>query len=338
MSQDNNKFFLIEAPAEKKIIDTLYSKGLINHQAYDLAQALLYPPRRWGYWTANVLSIVGGALLIIGTILFLSAYWHKMTIFHKFSIIEIALLCSVIGAWAYSRNEHITKFFLITASLLVGVFLTVFSLSYQTDHLHYTLFMLWTLLITPWVVIGRSTLLWILWITLLNATVIVYWHQALQGNVRLDDLIFALLLTLNTLILLKIEFISHKALPWFNAKLLKIILVIYLLLIASIPVNNLILLITGHHSFFAIFNIAMLLGGAMGIALHYGLFWFYIYKAPDIGILALTAISASLLLCDLFYNILKIIGLEEVTLYFSMSILTLGTFMAAVLVLRKIKS
>jgi uncharacterized membrane protein len=67
-------------------------------------------------------------------------------------------------------------------SLLVGALLALTGQVYQTGADSYLLFGWWAALITPWVIVGRFTPLWLLWLALLNLTVYLYFVISFEGS------------------------------------------------------------------------------------------------------------------------------------------------------------
>lgn len=318
---------LMEMKANWGTVETLYEKELINQEAHDLALEFLYPHQRWGYWTSKMLLVLGASLLLVGIILFFAYNWQAMSTFHKFATVEAALICCLVGAWSFSNNEFLSKLFLTGASILVGVFLAVFGQIYQTGADAYQLFMAWTLLILPWTILGRSMPLWFIWMVLLNISITLFWVQVIYGNNRTDDLIFSILLVVNTGLLAAV---SSKE-RW-----LRIILVLGLLLIAAIPVYNLIQILSLQRTNILSSNPAMVVSGLLGVGLHVGLLWYYALKQLDMWVIALTSISIAIHLCVFCLKLLETMNFEDVAKFLIMSVITLIIFTATAFLLRNI--
>lgn len=126
MTQNEPSLSLMETPADKKTVEVLFSKGLINHEGHDLALEFLYPHQRWGYWVANLAFVIGTVFIMVGLAIFFVLNWPTMSLLHKFSIIGAGLLCCLFGAWAYSSHKIVSKLFLVGACIIVGVFAAVF--------------------------------------------------------------------------------------------------------------------------------------------------------------------------------------------------------------------
>ena len=63
---------------------------------------------------------------------------------------------------------------LLIASIITGSLLALFGQIYQTGADTWQLFFAWAILITPWVVIARFPALWLLWLGLINAFLLLY--------------------------------------------------------------------------------------------------------------------------------------------------------------------
>jgi uncharacterized membrane protein len=69
--------------------------------------------------------------------------------------------------------------------LLTGALLALTGQVYQTGADTYELFAWWAVLILLWVLVGRFSPLWLLWLGLLNLAVILYFELAGGGDARL---------------------------------------------------------------------------------------------------------------------------------------------------------
>src|SRR5690606_3926429 len=68
----------------------------------------------------------------------------------------------------------IRQLLLLIASIITGSLLALFGQIYQTGADTWQLFFAWAILITPWVVIARFPALWLLWLGLINAFLLLY--------------------------------------------------------------------------------------------------------------------------------------------------------------------
>ncbi len=127
---------------------------------------------------------------IIASIIFFFAFnWQAIPDFVKLAGIEILFILGAVGAMRYGLQSTLGKLALTFASLLVGVFFAVFGQIYQTGADSYTLFLLWSLAITPFVIISNFSTLWIILLILLNTTLGLMWNT-LFWQVQHNEQIF----------------------------------------------------------------------------------------------------------------------------------------------------
>lgn len=133
----------------------------------------------WGMFFDRLFLFLGSTLVLAGVIYFFAYNWAKMHRFLKFGLIEAAILAAVLLAWYRGFSTTVGKVLLLSAAVLVGPFLAVYSQVYQTGADPYELFVGWALLITGWVIFGAFGALWLVLLTLVNVGLILYWNQIL---------------------------------------------------------------------------------------------------------------------------------------------------------------
>jgi uncharacterized membrane protein len=108
---------------------------------------------------------------------------------------------------------------LTVASILTGVLFAVFGQIYQTGANTYDLFLGWTIFITLWALVANFAALWLIWLALVNITLLLYTQQVAR---HWDDNYFFLTVALVNIAAILIAQILHhtgklKELPaWFN--------------------------------------------------------------------------------------------------------------------------
>ncbi|MDQ3252655.1 MAG: DUF2157 domain-containing protein [Acidobacteriota bacterium] len=167
----------LDRAATRSAVHDLYAGGLLNRAARDAALGWLSAPLAWWYWASNALLFVGSALLLAGVVFFFAFNWSKIPPLAKFTIIESGLLITLIAAWRIGLERIAGKVLLLAAALLVGVFLAVFGQIYQTGADAYELFTSLAMLVAGWVLISNFAALWMVWLTLINTGLILYWAQ-----------------------------------------------------------------------------------------------------------------------------------------------------------------
>ncbi len=136
----------------------------------------------WYHWSERQLLFYGTALLLAGTIFFFAYNWVEMGKFLKFGLIEAVMITTIAGAWRIGVERPAGKMLITTAAVLVGVLLAVYGQTYQTGADPYGLFLTWALLITGWAWLARSPALWLIWLLLLNLSLILFEAQVLSWS------------------------------------------------------------------------------------------------------------------------------------------------------------
>lgn len=133
------------------------------------------PPSRpeWRQWIERLLLWLGVAALLAGLIFFVAANWSGMGRFFKFALTEAAIVVSL-AAYALGARFRHGNAALLAASLAVGALLALIGQTYQTGADTFELFLVWALLITPWVLVARLPALWILWLAILHVAYAFY--------------------------------------------------------------------------------------------------------------------------------------------------------------------
>ncbi|TYB78857.1 DUF2157 domain-containing protein [Bizionia myxarmorum] len=148
----------------------------------------------------NLLFISLGVGFTTAGILFFFAYnWADLHKFAKLGLIE-GLIIAITAVILFSKWQLNVKNILLTgASMIVGVLFAVFGQIYQTGANAYDFFLGWTLFIFLWVVVSNFAPLWLIFIILINTTVILYIEQVAQNWPEIIP--FTLLFGINTVFL-----------------------------------------------------------------------------------------------------------------------------------------
>lgn len=153
----------------------------------------------WQQFLKLLFISLGIGFTTAGIVFFFAYNWDSLHKFVKIGLIE-GLVIVVILVIAFSKINSTVKNILLTgASILIGVLMAVFGQVYQTGANAYDLFLSWTLAITAWVIVANFAPLWLVYITLINGTLILYAEQV--ANNWPDVLIFLLLFLLNSVFL-----------------------------------------------------------------------------------------------------------------------------------------
>lgn len=164
-----NRAHLIEFISEGAIPD--------HHKDQAIVEAGVHPARNDWFNFLNTLFLILGSLSLSFSLLFFIAYnWQEFGRFAKFAMVEAAVISGTLVFITRSPKDLIAKVGLMGAAISLGVLMALFGQTYQTGADPWELFFNWALLLTPWVIIGRFPVLCILWIALLNLSLILY-HQ-----------------------------------------------------------------------------------------------------------------------------------------------------------------
>lgn len=182
---------------------------LSEEQIKKLLDENVYADKKaWQQFTKVLLVSLGVGFTTSGIVFFFAYNWADIHRFVKFGIIETAIL-ALIGFILYSKASALTKNILLTGlSIVVGVMFAVFGQVYQTGANAYDFFLGWTLCILLWVIVSRFAPLWLLFLTLVNTTFILYANQVATGW----SFIFVMgcLFYFNAIVLLAGMFIAYK--------------------------------------------------------------------------------------------------------------------------------
>lgn len=160
----------------RKQILSWAEQGLIQGDVEEALAATHSRPTEhdWFGFISQFLMWAGGVAIAVGMTFFFAFNWDVMGRFAKFGLLEAIML---VAASIYSRLEHqrtSSTVSLLGMALLTGALLALTGQTYQTGADPWQLFAVWAALITPWAAIGRSSTLWILWIGLVNLSMMLY--------------------------------------------------------------------------------------------------------------------------------------------------------------------
>jgi len=328
MNQYHDSITLLEEKATPLVVESLYQHGLLSQNGREKGLAYLNPHQNWGYWISNILLILGWVFILSGIIYFFAFNWHKMSSYYKFSSIQVLILVCLAGAWAYEIDNLRGKLFLTGGCVLIGVFLAVFGQIYQTGADSYQLFLAWTLIITPLVLIGQFAPLWAIWLLLINLTVIFYWQQDFLPTKNHQYYLYVILLGINSICLMVREWLYNRKVDCLQGRWHRILLCIALLMISFIPMTLFIM----DNNFT---NPSLFISALVGYCLQMSFLYHYRYYMRDQWVFALTVMSLSVITCEIGYQILDKFVKNDVLNYLLLTLVVLGIFSGSAYLLRK---
>ena len=279
----------LDRPADIRTLHRLKMMGLIDDEAYAAATRLLRTPSQCFDWIRLVLLSLGATLILAGIIFFFAYNWTAMGKFLKFGLIEASIIiCVVVAQWQGLKNFS-GKIMLVAASVLVGVLLAVYGQTYQTGADPFQLFLSWAMFILLWALIAESAPLWLIWVLLLNITVILYWKQVASPSERMSfDMMCLCVVIIDGLALYARERLFSKGIQWLSGSWIRPVL---LLLIMTAFVCSL--------SFIILDDAGKTLSGGLSVfaclLFSGGSYGYFRYRMPDLKSLALIIFSAAVI-------------------------------------------
>ncbi len=168
----------------------------------------------WRRFLDRLLLWMGTALAAAGVIFFLAANWQELGRFAKFGLVEALLAAALLCVWRLGLDRPAGQAALLAAALLTGGLLALIGQTYQTGADTFELFAAWAALILPWVLVGRSAVLWLFWLALVNLALTLYYQARLFESEGLLWLLFAL----NTAALAAWEIAAAAGVPWLRER------------------------------------------------------------------------------------------------------------------------
>ncbi len=174
----------------------------------------------WLLFIDHLLLWVGALALGFSSLFFIAYNWTELGRFSKFALIELLMVAVIALYWIRGNNSMLGKVCLLLASLFLGVLLALYGQTYQTGADHWLLFFYWALLMLPWAIIARFPAIWLLWLLLLNLSMILYhnsFHSLFSVALSSDQGLIWLLFLFNTLSLITLEYLANIY-PWLTER------------------------------------------------------------------------------------------------------------------------
>lgn len=157
----------------------------------------VYADRRaWQKFLRLFLIVLGIGFTVLGIVFFFAYNWDGLHKFVKIGLLE-GLVILTTGLVLFPKiHIGVRRIILTGAAILVGVLFAVFGQIYQTGADAYDFFLVWTVFITLWAIVSNFTPLWLIYLVLINLTVILYSQQVARDWSEIFT--FTLLLIINT--------------------------------------------------------------------------------------------------------------------------------------------
>jgi Predicted membrane protein len=190
----------------------------------------------WQKFLQIMTLTLGVGFTVTGIIFFFAYNWQDLHKFVKLGIISTLLIASIVITLIPSIKDWIKHIVITGASMLVGALFAVFGQIYQTGANAYDFFLVWSLFITIWVFVSNFPPLTLLYVALLNTTIILYEAQVASGWTT-ENLFFVLCL-LNSIVFAGLHLFKHVNQPLWFVQILALSIVIYATIGTCIGINN----------------------------------------------------------------------------------------------------
>lgn len=176
-------------------------KGVLQEYIYNDASTLKK-------FIVYFILALGVGFTLAGIIFFFAYNWQDMHKFFKLGLVSVVLIATV-SVTLFIHVSTFTRHVLITiASVLVGVLFAVFGQIYQTGANAYDFFLGWTLFILIWTIVSHFSVLWLIFIVLVNTTLFLFEEQVARDWSEI--LFYTILYLVNGFFLLAFEILGHK--------------------------------------------------------------------------------------------------------------------------------
>ncbi len=153
-------------------------QGTIPAEKIDTAlSAMKVTPdgKSWRTFIDHLLLWLGCLALAFAVMFFIAYNWKDLGHFAKFGMVEGFIVLVIVAYCKLAEGTIASKVSLLVATISLGVLLALYGQTYQTGADPWQLFFNWALLMLPWAVIGRFPAIWIVWVALLNVSIILYY-------------------------------------------------------------------------------------------------------------------------------------------------------------------
>ena len=161
----------------------------------------------WQKFLNIFIITLGIGFTVIGTVFFFAYNWADLHKFAKIGLVQGLIIATTMLVLLPKISSNISNIILTGASVLVGVLFAVFGQIYQTGANAYDFFLGWTVFITLWVLVSNFAPLWLIYVVLINTTLIFYSAQVAQD--WSDIFVITLLFIVNTVAVIAFTLLSN---------------------------------------------------------------------------------------------------------------------------------
>lgn len=201
--------------ARNQIIELIEQDCILPEKMHEaLATTSVAPDgRSWRIFIDHLLLWLGGLALAFAVMFFVAYNWDDLGRFAKFGMMEGLIVLTVLAYWKLDKDRVPAKVSLLMASIFLGVLLALYGQTYQTGADPWQLFFNWALLMLPWAIVGRFSAIWMLWIGLINVSIILFhmtFRNALWMMFDSDMAMLWWVFVFNTVALVAWEFLENR--------------------------------------------------------------------------------------------------------------------------------
>jgi uncharacterized membrane protein len=174
----------------------------------------------WRRFIDQLLLWMGTVLVAGGLIFFLAYNWQDLGRYAKFGLVEALVVVALVFIWRLGLDRPSGKAVLLGTCLLFGALLALIGQTYQTGADTFELFGAWAAMILPWVLVGRSSVLWLLWLALDNLAIGFYFQAVptIFGLLFDTEQVLWVLFAVNTAALAVGEAAAARGIEWLRPR------------------------------------------------------------------------------------------------------------------------
>ncbi|PTL78432.1 DUF2157 domain-containing protein [Vitiosangium sp. GDMCC 1.1324] len=317
---------LLDLAATPERLRALADAGVLTPP--DLERALrlaVATPERpaWRRFLSTVLLGFGSLLVLSGVIYFFAYNWAALHRFGKMGLLLAAIIAASVAAWRLGEGLA-GQFALLFAAVLVGPLLAVYGQAYQTGADPYELFLGWSLLVLPWVVLARFEPLWLLLLLLVDTGLCLFWVQVADGEGTTLLLVLSLV---NGGAWLAHELLAQRDIPWLHGRWLpRVLAVMTLAPLVSLATY----MVAAPREADTASRVAL----GLLLAVMAAVYFFHRQVRSELFLLTLDAVSAMTLITTFIGRVLFRSSHDEVGIFLVMALLIIGEVGLAVWWLR----
>ncbi|WP_344795928.1 DUF2157 domain-containing protein [Litoribacillus peritrichatus] len=200
----------------------LIEQGKVSPEHVDgaIAELSVFPSKlAWRSFIDLFLLWLGSLALAFSVMFFIAYNWSELDRFSKFALVEASMVVAMLVFLKQPLHNRVGQSALFVCAILLGVLMALFGQTYQTGADPWELFFNWALLMLLWALVGRFPALWVLWCSLVNLSIVLYFEsmRSLLWSVFDDFYLWFSVFAFNLAVMVVWELASNK-LEWLNAR------------------------------------------------------------------------------------------------------------------------